>query len=67
MLRVLEEQVSLPKEELIKEAAKLLGCARQGAAAALFTAAVEYASAKGRVTQSENGKLTLGAKGPEKR
>lgn len=61
VLRVLEEQVSLPKEELIKEAAKLLGCARQGAAAAaLFTAAVEYASAKGRVTQSENGKLTLG-------
>ncbi|MBR4401614.1 MAG: DUF3320 domain-containing protein [Synergistes sp.] len=60
VLRVLEEQISMPEEDLVKEAAKLLGFARQGTAlASLFADAVRYASAKGMITKSANGNLTL--------
>lgn len=60
VLRVLEEQISMPEEDLVKEAAKLLGYARQGTAlASLFADAVVYASAKGMITKSANGNLTL--------
>lgn len=60
VIKVLEEQISMPAEDLVKEAAKLLGYSRQGAAlSALFADAVKYASAKGRIRPSANGNLTL--------
>ncbi len=57
---VLSEQIGMTREDLIRETAKLMGYARLGTnVTALFTAAIQYAEAKGRITVGVNGNYTL--------
>ncbi len=60
LCHVLSEQIGMAREDLIREAAKLLGYARLGAnMTAAFASALEYAETKGRITQAPNGNFTL--------
>jgi hypothetical protein len=57
--QVLEDQISLNQEDLIRESAKLMGYTRLGSAVTnLFSNAVRYAVWKGKITQSSNGNWT---------
>ena len=56
----LSEQVSLPREDLVREAAKLLGFTRTGSnVTAIFDAAVDYAADLDRLSANAGGMLTL--------
>ena len=58
--QVLLEQISLSEEDLYREAAKLLGYARPGAAVtALLREAIAYAAEKGRIQTGANGCYVL--------
>jgi hypothetical protein len=60
--QVLEDQISLNQEDLIRESAKLLGYSRLGTAVtAVFTEAVRYSAEKGRITEGINGNWTIPA------
>jgi hypothetical protein len=60
LCRVLYEQVSMGREDLIREAAKAMGFARLGTAVtALLTDAIAYAGANNRITTDTNGKYIL--------
>ena len=58
--QVLEDQISLNQEDLIREAAKLMGYTRLGTAVTnLFSNAIRYAVWKSKITQGPNGNWTL--------
>ncbi len=62
MLEVLEEQVSIPEEELNRAAAQKLGFARAGSAIAdRMSDVVRQAVAQGRMKRTQNGSLTEGS------
>ena len=53
VLHVLSNQISLPRDDLAREAAKLLGFTRFGSnVLAVFTAALDHAEQAGRIAQS---------------
>ena len=53
--RVLAEQVSLAGEDLIREAAKIMGYTRSGSVlTALFADAIEFAYQAGRISKGDN-------------
>ena len=53
--RVLSEQVSLAQEDLIREAAKIMGYTRSGSVlTALFANAIEFAYQAGKITKGAN-------------
>lgn len=54
--RVLDEQIGLSQEDLIREAAKRMGYTRSGSVvSALFTSAIACAAKKNRIRQGANG------------
>lgn len=53
--KVLNEQISLSQEDLIREAAKLMGYTRSGSVVALFVFAIEYAARRNHIKQGVNG------------
>ena len=56
----LSEQVRVPREDLVREAAKLLGFTRTGSnVTAIFDAAVDYAADLDRLSANAGGMLTL--------
>lgn len=56
LTQVLRDQISVGREDLIRETAKVMGYARLGTAiTTLVTDALEYATAQGRVTTDANG------------
>ena len=58
--QVLSEQISMSQEDLIREAAKLLGYARLGSAiTALIVAAIAYATAHNTIAFGSNGNYIL--------
>jgi hypothetical protein len=58
--QVLEDQISLNQEDLIREAAKLMGYPRLGSSVTnLFSNAIRYAVWKGKIAQGPNGNWTL--------
>lgn len=58
--RVLHEQISLSQDDLIREAAKLMGYTRSGSiVVALFVAAIEYAAKKNRIHYGANGNWVI--------
>ena len=60
LCQVLRDQISIGRDDLIRESAKALGYARLGTAVtALVADALEYASAKGRITTDTNGNYIL--------
>ena len=60
LCQVLNDQISMGREDLIRETAKAMGYARLGTAVtALVTSAIEYASAKSRITTDTNGNFIL--------
>ena len=57
---VLEQQISLSEEDLIREAAKLMGYTRMGnIVVALFEEAVKQANNQSKIKLGSNGKWTL--------
>ena len=57
--QAIEEQFSLSQEDLIREAAKLMGYTRLGSSVTyLFSNAIRYAVWKGKITQGTNGNWT---------
>lgn len=57
---VLEQQISLSEEDLIREAAKLMGYTRMGnLVVALFKEAIEQANKQSKIKLGANGKWTL--------
>lgn len=57
---VLYDQISLLQDDLIREAAKLMGYTRSGAVVtALFTGAIQYAKQRGRIETASNGNWIL--------
>ncbi|MDY4219527.1 MAG: DUF3320 domain-containing protein [Candidatus Faecousia sp.] len=60
LCRILEEQVGLPREDLLRETGKLLGYARSGPLVSAMTAGgLRLALAAGKVSQDENGHLSI--------
>jgi hypothetical protein len=58
--QALEDQISLSEEDLIREAAKLMGYTRLGSSVTyLFSNAIRYAVWKGKITQGANGNWTI--------
>ena len=58
--QVLEDQISMTEEDLIREGAKLLGFSRLGSAVTpLMSAAIAYAAAHGVITTGQNGNYVL--------
>jgi hypothetical protein len=58
--QIVQEQISLSQEDLIREAAKLLGYARVGTAISdLMNHGIRYALWKNRIAQAPNGNWTL--------
>lgn len=58
--RALEEQFSLPQEDLVRAAANLMGINRIGTAvSALFLGAITWAERTGRIQKSDNGNWVL--------
>lgn len=58
--RVLEEQIGLPQEELVRETARLLGFPRAGTAVhAMAEAGVRWALEAGRIERGADGRLTV--------
>ena len=58
--QVLEDQISLNQDDLIRESAKLLGYTRLGTAVTyLFSNAIRYAQWKNKITQGTNGNWTI--------
>ena len=56
VLRALEEQFSLPQEDLIRAAANLMGISRMGSAvSALFMGGLVWAEKEGKISKSDNG------------
>lgn len=64
---VLNEQISLPQEELIREAARLMGYTRLGTVVGpLFASAIRQLQMAGEVTQDNNQRWILTENGAEK-
>ena len=60
LCRILEEQVGLPREDLLRETGKLLGYARSGPLVSAMTAGgLRLALAAGKVSQDETGHLSI--------
>lgn len=60
LYRALDEQVSLPHDDLIRESAKLMGYTRSGPiVVTLFEAAINYAKRKHAIVKSANGNWVL--------
>ena len=58
--QVLEDQISLSQDDLIRESAKLLGYTRLGTSVTyLFSNAIRYAVWKNKITQGANGNWTI--------
>jgi very-short-patch-repair endonuclease len=58
--QVLEDQISLNQDDLIRESAKLLGYTRLGTSVTyLFSNAIRYAVWKNKITQGANGNWTI--------
>ena len=58
--KVLQDQVSLSREDLIRESAKLMGYSRLGTAVTmLFSEGIRYAQWKKRITSGANGNFVL--------
>ena len=56
VLRALEEQFSLPQEDLIRAAANLMGISRMGSAvSALFMGGLVWAEKEGKSSKTDNG------------
>ena len=61
---VLDEQISMSREDLVREAAKLMNFTRMGSnVSAVFDAAISYAADKGLVIPEENGTCRLSEAG----
>lgn len=57
---ILQEQIGLPREDLIRETSKLLGYARTGnVVIALVSAGIENALASGRIFEEQDGYLRM--------
>ena len=60
VIRALEEQFSLPQEDLIRAAANLMGISRMGSAvSALFMGGLVWAEKEGRISKSDSGNWML--------
>lgn len=58
-LAVLKEQIGLPKEDLIRETAKLLGYSRSGnIVVSILSEGIQYAIAHGKIYENQMGYLT---------
>lgn len=59
--RVLEEQIGLPQETLVRETAKLLGYPRSGSVVnAMAKTGIRFALESGRIEREPDGRLTIG-------
>ncbi|MDD6034122.1 MAG: DUF3320 domain-containing protein [Oscillospiraceae bacterium] len=57
---LLKEQIGLPREDLIRETARLLGYARSGSlVTAAIASGIDFALQQGRICQQQDGYLTL--------
>ena len=64
---VLNEQISLPQEELIRESARLMGYTRLGTVVGpLFASAIRQLQMAGEVTQDNNQRWILTDTGAQK-